>query len=56
MAWSIAARRELPLPDCHGHINCANCPRYALTWRTRVLDTITRAHRAGYQLALPLTA
>jgi hypothetical protein len=32
MAWSVAARREPPLPDCHGHLNCANCPRYAYRW------------------------
>ena len=56
MAWSVHARRRPPMPGCTRHRNCANCPRYALTWRTRVLDTITRAHRAGYQLALPLTA
>lgn len=36
MAWSIAARREPSLPDCTGHINCANCPRYAYRWRQHV--------------------
>lgn len=43
MAWSIDARlRRTPaLPECHGrHQNCANCQRWALTWRqTRVLAT-----------------
>lgn len=36
LAWSYAARRHPPLPGCTGHINCANCPRYALAWRTRI--------------------
>lgn len=37
MAWSAAARREPPLPGCHGHINCANCPRYAYRWYQQVI-------------------
>lgn len=37
MAWSFAARRSDPLPGCVGHINCANCLRYALLWRERLL-------------------
>lgn len=42
MAWSIDARRQPPLPGCAGrHRNCANCPRYALDWRTHVLAAIT---------------
>lgn len=36
MAWSYTARRSDPLPGCEGHINCANCLRYALAWRERV--------------------
>lgn len=44
MAWSIDARRRPPLPGCTGrHRNCANCPRYALTWRARVLATTATA-------------
>jgi hypothetical protein len=43
MAWSVQARREPALPGCHGHHNCANCPRYALRWRDRVLATIATA-------------
>ena len=39
MAWSMDARRKPPLPDCRGHRNCANCPRYAQRWRTGVLAT-----------------
>jgi hypothetical protein len=42
MAWSAQARREPPLPNCT-HRSCANCPRYALAWRTRVLATIATA-------------
>lgn len=40
MAWSYQARRNPPLPGCSGHKNCANCMRYALTWRDRVLSTL----------------
>ncbi len=36
MAWSYAARRSAPLAGCTGHINCANCPRYALAWRAAI--------------------
>ncbi|RBO97073.1 deazapurine DNA modification protein DpdA family protein [Nocardia puris] len=63
MAWSYNARREArPLPGCTGHKNCANCLRYALAWRNRVLAQLTptpssprrrHAHRvAPNQLAL----
>jgi hypothetical protein len=40
MAWSAQARRQPPLPGCRGHRSCANCARYALRWRDRVLDVI----------------
>jgi hypothetical protein len=40
MAWSAHARRRSSLPGCSTHRNCANCSRYALHWRARVLDTI----------------
>jgi hypothetical protein len=39
MAWSYAARRQAPLPGCTGHINCANCLRYATKWRARLVET-----------------
>jgi hypothetical protein len=39
MAWSIAARREPPLPGCTTHINCANCSRYAYRWQQRIVAT-----------------
>lgn len=37
MAWSSAARYMPPLPGCVGHKNCANCERWALQWRGKVL-------------------
>lgn len=55
MAWSYQARREPPLDGCTGHINCANCLRYALRWRAEVVDVLDRAHEAPRQLALDLT-
>jgi hypothetical protein len=39
MAWSYVARRQPPLPGCV-HRNCANCPRWALQWRDRLLSRI----------------
>lgn len=45
LAWSFQARREPALPECSGHINCANCLRFALDWRERLLDSIERASR-----------
>jgi hypothetical protein len=39
MAWSYRARRQPPLPGCT-HGSCANCPRYALAWRARLLKRI----------------
>lgn len=38
LAWSFGGRYEPPLPGCVGHKNCANCMRYALRWRDRVLS------------------
>ncbi|WP_229069004.1 hypothetical protein [Actinoplanes sp. DH11] len=45
MAWSAQARREPALPGCHGHRNCANCARYALAWRTRLITKVAAASR-----------
>lgn len=42
MAWSFEARRSDPLPGCVGHINCANCLRYALAWRETALAAARR--------------
>ncbi|WP_260867877.1 hypothetical protein [Streptomyces sp. SAJ15] len=39
MAWSFGARRDSKLAGCtHRAKNCANCPTYALAWRSRVLS------------------
>ncbi|HYU84194.1 MAG TPA: hypothetical protein VEK80_05265, partial [Kribbellaceae bacterium] len=47
MAWSIDARRKPHLPGCTGHKNCANCLRYALRWRGRVLaSTASSRHES----------
>jgi hypothetical protein len=42
MAWSYAGRRDAPMEGCVGHINCANCMRYALQWREGVMKIINR--------------
>lgn len=43
LAWSYQARRERPLDGCSGHKNCANCLRFALDWRARLLASLERA-------------
>ncbi|SHN46438.1 DUF7221 family queuine tRNA-ribosyltransferase-like protein [Cryptosporangium aurantiacum] len=45
MAWAFTARRlrRPALPECvraGRHKNCANCLRYALTWRRRLLNAL----------------
>lgn len=48
LAWSFDARRaRVPLPGCTRHRNCANCLRYAMRWRNRVIPTT-------YAVPLPL--
>lgn len=37
LAWSFNARKHPPLPGCT-HKSCANCSRWALRWRSRVLS------------------
>lgn len=39
MAWSRNARWEPPLDGCL-HPNCANCLKYALIWRNKVISKI----------------
>jgi hypothetical protein len=48
MAWSFDARHSPPLEGCE-HSTCANCLRFALRWRERVLKAIegARASRQG---------
>lgn len=51
MAWSYQARREAgPMPGC-SHRKCANCLRYALRWRARVV-----LRTATYQTSLGLVS
>ncbi len=41
LAWSAGARYgKILLEGCVGHINCANCLRYAKRWRKKVLKLI----------------
>src|SRR5262249_17744829 len=49
MAWSYTARRQPPLSGCVGHLNCANCPRYAASWRTPVPDACAPARPVHLQ-------
>jgi len=39
MSWSLNARKHAPLKGC-AHASCANCERWALRWRGKVLRTI----------------
>lgn len=39
----LAGRRTLP--GCTTHINCANCLRYALRWRSQVLSNLPTWHQ-----------
>ncbi len=48
MAWSFAARKTPPLPGCT-HRNCANCLRYALLWRERVVRLVEASARRPAQ-------
>ncbi|MFC9604568.1 hypothetical protein ACFTTN_14055 [Streptomyces niveus] len=50
MAWSYSARRSAPLPGCT-HKTCSNCLRYALIWRTRLLNSLPEWHQAGFATA-----
>jgi len=55
LAWSLDARLErAPLPICTRHKNCANCLRYALRWRTKVLAAAaSRPHQGDLFDYLP---
>lgn len=46
MAWSLAARHDDAMPGC-SHANCANCSRYALEWRRKLLERIERPRQAS---------
>lgn len=53
LAWSETARRSPPIAGHDlpgdgrrtGHINCANCLEFALTWRAGLLDGLARQQR-----------
>jgi hypothetical protein len=50
LAWSRQARFRPPLPGC-SHATCANCIRFALAWRRKVLAS---AEPAPFTLAPPV--
>jgi hypothetical protein len=48
LSWSMQARREPALAGCSGHINCANCRRYAYFWARRMAtEFATAGKRVG---------
>jgi hypothetical protein len=53
MAWSFRARRAAPLPECL-HRNCANCIRYALRWRDKILKMVSQTVDRPAQLVMNL--
>ena len=51
MAWSFAARRELPLPGHETrHINCANCLPKAKLWRSSLLARLDARRPAQVEM------
>jgi hypothetical protein len=46
MAWSFEARHKPPLPGCK-HKSCANCLRYALAWRSRIVESLGQLRLEG---------
>lgn len=51
MAWSFDARRkQKPLDGCEGHINCANCLRYASEWRESLLRSVANSSGRNHRL------
>lgn len=45
LAWSFDARHSPLMPECVGdrHKNCANCPRFAMSWRRDVVEQMAAA-------------
>ncbi|MET8696851.1 hypothetical protein ABZV65_30425 [Streptomyces bauhiniae] len=39
MAWSVNATHHAPTTGCT-HQHCGNCPKYALAWRNRMLNSL----------------
>ena len=62
MAWSYAARRRAPLPECEaeraktgrGHRNCANCARFAFRWLEEIEREIVAHQDRSYQTAMAI--
>ncbi|MFE2999320.1 hypothetical protein ACFXG4_30465 [Nocardia sp. NPDC059246] len=53
MAWSDTARKEkILLPGCTGHVNCANCLRWAFQWREKVLSALA-GHATSARVCRP---
>jgi hypothetical protein len=52
MAWSFRARHDDPLPGC-AHSRCANCVRYAVRWRARLLAHTHQQLRFNLNLRTP---
>lgn len=50
LAWSFAARRDEAMPGCK-HKTCANCSRYALAWRNRVVRICERESQSWFCFA-----
>lgn len=50
LAWSYNARRNVPMAGC-SHGSCANCLRWALRWRERLLNVLS-VHREYVQPVL----
>jgi hypothetical protein len=40
MAWSFDARYGEKLPECTDHVKCANCLKYAIKWRNRLMQML----------------
>ncbi len=51
LAWSFNARRNPPLAGCR-HRNCANCLRYALRWRERIVNEGIQAWAPSPQMTM----
>lgn len=50
MAWSYNAIFRAPMPGCEQqHAHCGNCPKYALAWRNKLLNSLPDYR----QIALP---
>jgi hypothetical protein len=51
LAWSAQARKRPPMPGCT-HRACANCSRFALAWRERLLSKFELRQSGERQLKI----